>query len=309
MSATPTYSPIPHAPATARTQSATTRKYARYAETRPRLTASQTILNSEFLILNWTYTFSAKEKDSETGLSYFGSRYYSSELSIWLSVDPMSDKYAYQSGYVYCGNNPLKVIDPNGEDEWEVNEAGYIRHIQNDKPDRLYAVYGSGKDDWGERRLDVKPLDVDESIMKTMGDPGKSTTFSAQNKREKMNELFNFFADNTDVEWTQLCTHDNNGNEYDFIVTSHDNIGTELPSIYTVVIFNNAHDGLFDIFKHSHPKHYTGDNYYHKSIYPYTSHIASGGDMKTKAKIEQANGFVRRQPMFLLRNGGHNYEY
>ena len=35
------------------------------------------------------YTFSAKEKDTETGLSYFGARYYSSDLSIWLSVDPM----------------------------------------------------------------------------------------------------------------------------------------------------------------------------------------------------------------------------
>ena len=35
------------------------------------------------------HTFSAKEKDSETGLSYFGSRYYSSDLSIWLSVDPI----------------------------------------------------------------------------------------------------------------------------------------------------------------------------------------------------------------------------
>ena len=256
-----------------------------------------------------SFTFSAKERDPETGLSYFGSRYYSSDLSVWLSVDPMAGKYPNQSNYVYCSNNPIKVVDPNGEDEWEVNEAGYIRCIHNDKPDRLYAVYGSGEEDWGERRLDVKPLDVDESIMKTMGNPGKSTTFSAQNKREKMNELFNFFADNTDVEWTQLCTHDNYGNEYDFIVTSHDNVGTELPSIYTVVIFNNAQDGLFDIFKHSHPKHYTGDNYFHKSIYPYTSHIASGGDMKTKAKIEQANGFVRRQPMFILRNGGLNYEY
>ena len=39
------------------------------------------ILNSSFFILNWTYTFSAKEKDPETGLSYFGSRYYSSDLS------------------------------------------------------------------------------------------------------------------------------------------------------------------------------------------------------------------------------------
>ena len=75
---------------------------------------SALILNSEFCILNWTFTFSAKERDSETGLSYFGSRYYSSDLSIWLSVDPMSDKYASLSPYVYCANNPVKLTDPDG---------------------------------------------------------------------------------------------------------------------------------------------------------------------------------------------------
>ena len=75
----------------------------------------QPILNSEFFILNWTFTFSAKEKDSETGLSYFGSRYYSSDPGIWLSVDPMSDKYASLSPYVYCANNPVKLVDPDGD--------------------------------------------------------------------------------------------------------------------------------------------------------------------------------------------------
>ncbi|MBR6334277.1 MAG: RHS repeat-associated core domain-containing protein, partial [Bacteroidales bacterium] len=68
------------------------------------------------LVSCWTYTFSAKEKDVETGLSYFGSRYYSSDLSIWLSVDPMSDKYASLSPYVYCADNPIKLVDPNGEE-------------------------------------------------------------------------------------------------------------------------------------------------------------------------------------------------
>ena len=63
-----------------------------------------------------SHTFSAKERDIETGLSYFGSRYYSSDLSIWLSVDPMSDKYPLFSPYVYCANNPIKLVDPNGED-------------------------------------------------------------------------------------------------------------------------------------------------------------------------------------------------
>ena len=60
--------------------------------------------------------FSAKERDVETGLSYFGARYYSSDLSIWLSVDPMSDKYPSLSPYVYCANNPVKLVDPNGEE-------------------------------------------------------------------------------------------------------------------------------------------------------------------------------------------------
>ncbi|MBO7493012.1 MAG: hypothetical protein J6T87_02575 [Bacteroidales bacterium] len=62
------------------------------------------------------YTFSAKEKDSETGLSYFGSRYYCSDLSVWLSVDPMSDKYPSLSPYTYCANNPVRLVDPDGED-------------------------------------------------------------------------------------------------------------------------------------------------------------------------------------------------
>jgi len=63
-----------------------------------------------------SHTFSAKEKDTETGLSYFGSRYYSSDLSIWLSVDPQAAKYAHQSNYVYCSDNPIRMIDPNGEE-------------------------------------------------------------------------------------------------------------------------------------------------------------------------------------------------
>lgn len=70
------------------------------------------------------YTFSAKEKDAETGYSYFGSRYYSSDLSIWLSVDPQASKYPSLSPYVYCANNPVKLVDPNGEDVWKPDGKG-----------------------------------------------------------------------------------------------------------------------------------------------------------------------------------------
>ena len=72
------------------------------------------------------YTFSGKERDEESGFSYFGARYYNSVYSIWLSVDPMSDKYPSLSPYAYCGNNPVKLVDPSGEDIWIIAYgAGY----------------------------------------------------------------------------------------------------------------------------------------------------------------------------------------
>ena len=43
-------------------------------------------------------------------------RYYHSALSIWLSVDPMADKYPGVSPYAYCANNPVRLVDPNGRE-------------------------------------------------------------------------------------------------------------------------------------------------------------------------------------------------
>ncbi|MBZ0182895.1 MAG: hypothetical protein K8F60_10595, partial [Melioribacteraceae bacterium] len=37
---------------------------------------------------NEKYDFTEKERDTETGLNYFGARYYDSDLGRWTSVDP-----------------------------------------------------------------------------------------------------------------------------------------------------------------------------------------------------------------------------
>lgn len=60
------------------------------------------------------YKFNGKEKDEETGYNYYGARYYFDYLSIFLSTDPMSDKYPNLSSYTYCANNPVVFIDPDG---------------------------------------------------------------------------------------------------------------------------------------------------------------------------------------------------
>ena len=74
------------------------------------------------------YTFSAKEKDSESGLYYYGARYYDPDLGIWLSVDPMASKYPSFSPYAFCGDNPVKFVDLEGEEiviEWKGSQYRY----------------------------------------------------------------------------------------------------------------------------------------------------------------------------------------
>jgi len=56
------------------------------------------------------YKFNGKELDSETGMYYYGARYYIPELSIWGSVDPLSDKYPSMSPFMYCAGNPVRLV-------------------------------------------------------------------------------------------------------------------------------------------------------------------------------------------------------
>lgn len=65
---------------------------------------------------NWNtpYKFSGKELDEETGLYYYGARYYDPRLSLWLGTDPMQGKYPGISTYAYCMGNPMNIVDPDG---------------------------------------------------------------------------------------------------------------------------------------------------------------------------------------------------
>jgi RHS repeat-associated protein len=82
--------------------------------------------------------FNAKELDEETGLYYYGARYYDPRTSIWISVDPIAlydpimNKEHFIDGqhnggvynsfnlavYSYCYQNPIKLVDPNGKQNY-----------------------------------------------------------------------------------------------------------------------------------------------------------------------------------------------
>jgi len=65
---------------------------------------------------NTPFLFNAKELDEETGLYYYGARYYEPRASMWLSTDPLQEKYPGISTYAYCNNNPVNAIDIDGRD-------------------------------------------------------------------------------------------------------------------------------------------------------------------------------------------------
>ena len=71
------------------------------------------------------YKFTGKERDAETGYDYMEQRYYYPPLAFWLRPDPLLDKYIHLSPYAYCNGNPLKYVDPDGEDWYE--DGGEIR--------------------------------------------------------------------------------------------------------------------------------------------------------------------------------------
>jgi RHS repeat-associated protein len=66
------------------------------------------------------YKFTGKERDTESGLDYFGARYYGSSMGRFMSPDPSGLTYADITNpqslnlYSYALNNPLKFIDPTG---------------------------------------------------------------------------------------------------------------------------------------------------------------------------------------------------
>ena len=65
---------------------------------------------------NNPYKFNGKEMDKETGMYYYSARYYDPRISIFVSVDPLAEKYRNISAYAYVANNPINFVDPDGRD-------------------------------------------------------------------------------------------------------------------------------------------------------------------------------------------------
>ena len=86
------------------------------------------------------YCYNGKEQQwaGMSGLLDYGARFYNPNIGRWLSIDPLAVKYANITSYAYLGNNPIRRIDPNGEEWVDANgnlmweNGGYTKYATAD---------------------------------------------------------------------------------------------------------------------------------------------------------------------------------
>jgi RHS repeat-associated protein len=68
------------------------------------------------------YLYNGKELQQELDLDWYdyGARIYDAQLGRFFTIDPLAEKYNFQSPYVYAKNNPIIYLDNNGEGPWDV---------------------------------------------------------------------------------------------------------------------------------------------------------------------------------------------
>ena len=109
------------------------------------------------------YKFNGKQFDEETGLYYYGARYMNPMASIWYGMDPLSEKYPYIGGVVYCEGNPVVQIDDFGlapkKPKRKVNNNSNQFNPQNAPTYEIGGIIYRGGQMVGE-----KPLEPDYTI-------------------------------------------------------------------------------------------------------------------------------------------------
>lgn len=125
--------------------------------------------------------FTGKERDAESGLDYFGARYFSGAQGRFTSPDPLLNSgrpWDPQSWnrYAYVGNNPLRYTDPLGLYKWATNCEETEGSQCKAERDRFREALTNVKKAAGELEKGSKERKKLEDAIKRIGQEGKGST-------------------------------------------------------------------------------------------------------------------------------------
>ena len=185
------------------------------------------------------YKFNGKEFDQETGLYYYGARYMNPRTSLWYGVDPLTEKYPSVGGYVYCMENPTKLIDPNGkETHVALNKDGTYR-VVGGMLNKDRNIYIFDKDKYGKYTIKGKSIGVTSSTTSFYNsdyNKGKGTWAigATINPKDRSGKDFLNKMISKDITLDDYIDKARNNRPYDFKVTNGSGsvVSTDLKYVY-----------------------------------------------------------------------------
>jgi len=96
------------------------------------------------------YLYNGKEKQDDvlsgTVLDWYdyGARFYDPAIGRWNTPDPLALKKIWQSPYVYCSNNSINRIDPDGKDDFFKRNGTFAYHTVT-KVNHIMIIDGKGE--------------------------------------------------------------------------------------------------------------------------------------------------------------------
>ena len=167
------------------------------------------------------YKFGGKELITANGLNEydFGTRQCYQAVPHFTKPDPLYEKYYWLSPYLYCANNPVNAIDPDGCDIGSFDENGYVIDSQSFGYFDMLLFYGSNmniKNNWIGDNGSI--IDHYASLDKMSR---KYAVFKAKDDKAGTS-VFEALADNTSVEWSVLQLGLEKNDIENVITTSHE---------------------------------------------------------------------------------------
>jgi hypothetical protein len=113
----------------------------------------------------------------------YGARFYDPGICRFTTMDPMCEKYYHLSPYIYCGNNPVRYVDPSGMDWYQDKNGNLIwnsnltkenakdllseqeKYLSYSSDGRIYATDDSGVFFYGDNEGKLKQLLMPEIVV------------------------------------------------------------------------------------------------------------------------------------------------